>query len=500
MAGMKHAVTAVQVAAALAMIVALSLACIGRGVVHDEATLRLPFYLTPHVTAVAKIFDPAYTEYFPGYRGGAYQARELSYACDLVDSYLISACFNRGLPHMLSGSFTALVAVLIGVHHWLCRRILSMDALTTAGLGLLLLSTFCVSHGGQYFRSAKIGAAVGGFSLAALCIAHVQRHFAKIGWTALAVGVLALATCLFDRQGVVLVVLVMIGVTQAAVATGHRETLATLVVPMGVGLAAHAAWNAIGSRAITAAVHGYWPTLEFQSLASGRPLEWSAVAIAASLFLDTVRLLLGNLPRFLAAVAVACLAGIAYRFAVRDSGGTRQALLAYGCGLGGMIGMVVAMLTLMYLRHPEVALPDIRPTYYCLPLTVMLWLGLTLVVARGLQAAPPRRLLVLGLIVAAVVANISAWPSQAAAVREGHLGPQCAESERIWRVLATRWDRQSQRYRIPDEEMPIVWYNMGIRGLMLRKWMVDSEAPWPPPPGPGRGHLPKVVHPGEAGN
>jgi multisubunit Na+/H+ antiporter MnhF subunit len=88
---------------------------------------------------------------------GSYQARELSYACDLADSYLISACFIRGLPHMLSGSFMALVAILIGVHHWLCRRVLGLDALTTAALGILLVSTFCVSHGGQYFRSAKIG-------------------------------------------------------------------------------------------------------------------------------------------------------------------------------------------------------------------------------------------------------------------------------------------------------------------------------------------------------
>ena len=155
--GMKHAATAVQAVVGLAAIVAISLACVGRGVVHDEATLRLPFYLTPHVTAVAKIFDPAYTEYFPGYPGGAYQARELSYACDLAYSYLISTCFNRGLPHMLSGSFMALVAILIGVHHWLCRRVLGLDALTTAALRILLLSTFCVSHGGQYFRSAKIG-------------------------------------------------------------------------------------------------------------------------------------------------------------------------------------------------------------------------------------------------------------------------------------------------------------------------------------------------------
>ncbi len=74
---------------------------------RDEATLRLASYLTPHVTAVAKFFEPVCTEYIPGYRGGAYQARELSYACDLAVSYLISACFNRGLPHMLSGSFMA---------------------------------------------------------------------------------------------------------------------------------------------------------------------------------------------------------------------------------------------------------------------------------------------------------------------------------------------------------------------------------------------------------
>lgn len=481
----------------LAAIVMMSLACTGRGVVHEEATLRLPFYLTPHVKAVAKIFDPAYTEYFPGYRGGAYQARELSYACDLVDSYLISACFNRGFPHMLSGSFMALVAILIGVHHWLCRHILRLDILTTAALGSLLLSTYCMSHGGQYFRSAKIGAAAGGFCLAAICIAQVQRTFAKPGWSALAAGVLALATCLFDRQGAVLVLLVMMGVGQTAAASGRRELLATLVVPMGVGLAAHALWNAVVSRAITAALHGYWPSLEFQSLEACRPLDAAAVATAVSLLLDSVRFLLANVPQSLAALVLAGLAGTACRTAVLDSGGTRRAALAYGCGLGGMLGMVLVMLTLMYLRHPEIALPDIRPTYYCLPLMVMLWAGLTLVVARGLQAASQRRLLVLGLVAAAAVGNVWAWPAHAAALREGHLGPRCAEAERIWRVLTTRWDRKSQRYSLPDEEMPIVWYNMGVRGLILRKWMVDGDVPWPPRPGLGRGHLPKVVHPGD---
>src|SRR2546427_124721 len=68
------------------------------GVLNNEGYWYLPYYLSDR-PLLAKVFDSRYTEV------GLYQARELSYLFDWLDSIFIAACVHVGVPHFLSVTY-----------------------------------------------------------------------------------------------------------------------------------------------------------------------------------------------------------------------------------------------------------------------------------------------------------------------------------------------------------------------------------------------------------
>ena len=122
------------------------------GFVNPELYDRIP-HLLSNKTVAARIFDPKVMDY------DMYQARELSYLGDQIDVAVIFEMIQRGVSHMISIMHYLLVTLAVMVLYAFCRRDLDLGYATSVLMGILIWSAPCVMFGGNYARTAKVGAA-----------------------------------------------------------------------------------------------------------------------------------------------------------------------------------------------------------------------------------------------------------------------------------------------------------------------------------------------------
>ncbi len=394
----------------------------GGGLVEIETTQFIRQYLDGR-SVLQKIFDPH------GNDLGTYQARELSYAIDLVDATVFGRLVEHGITFLVPASALAASAVTLLVFYTGWRATFPHLHEATAGLVLLTYLTnftFLVTTG-LFYRSAKpVLAPVVLALLFCLYRAATARTSPAAGrwWRSRALHLFLLTSLasLLDRQGF-FYSLMAVGWT--GVQTVRRRSDRDLFIAALAGTGVTALYNVQLAPLIVHAVNGYWPDFRYQQVplldAAGSPLRfWQATVLA----LESANVLLGSAPWWAYGVAGAALWALGRHGAIRhgwsraDRGGvparsapevtTRARLWA----LAFIVGFHVLMFSLMIVRHPPVfEWRDHRLWYY--PLTFQITLAFCLLAAAAHaaeRARPALTVLINGLLVAAILGNVARWP------------------------------------------------------------------------------------------
>jgi hypothetical protein len=346
------------------------------------------------------VFDPRGWDF--------YQARELSYAIDYLDSLWVRLVLSRDVLFLVPPSSILASLAFVGIGLWLAPRALPALGRATRWLVLLVfLSNFVfLSTMGWLYRATKplVAPLLLGLLLLAVAEHREPRLRPRAGF--LAVFATALAMSLLDRQGL-FYVLALAG----CLALGWALTRRALALALGA-FAATAVWAAYNYALgpwIIHAVNGYWPEFRFQRLRPGQLLLTHPWLAAVDLLGDWTSVLLGGLPEKALAAAVVA-AGAVWTW--RNRGRRRR--LAVGLALAGaaVVGQL-AMIAVMVQRHEPVTWADHRLWYYPLPYQALLAFGLLWALDRRAVArsASATRLVNVGLA-GLVVANVAQWPEE----------------------------------------------------------------------------------------
>ena len=363
-----------------AVMMICSVVCQHGGVLYWETEARLPYYLSQG-SLPDKIYDSDYLD------AGMFQARELSYFFDYLDSRFIAASVRLGHPHFISLTQYVFL-ILISLEFWRFGvRDLKVHRGIVLGVLLLFWTAPSVFWGGAIFRTSKIGVSLALVVLyrrifLVLREAENNPDYKLPGRTWLACSGWAWAATLFDRQGVFMVgtAVIFLGFQL----WGHRQkSLLIFTGAFAFALALSVAYNHVAAPALTLALNGYWPDFKYQDLPwpnlAAHPLFF--IASALSLYFDTLRFFIGNPPVWLALAVLAGISGLLWKKWPRAAAGKRLSSGALGFFLSQTVLMWLLIL-LMVLRHAALLWPDVKRVYYFLPLTSMFAMTLLLAFSR----------------------------------------------------------------------------------------------------------------------
>jgi hypothetical protein len=386
-------------AIALLFVAAPALFWGGRAVFDETLSFVMRRYWSGR-SVLEIVFDPRGWDF--------YQARELSYALDLLDAQWVRLLLSRDILLLVPPSAVAASLAVVAIGLWLAPRALPTLERATRWLVLLVfLSNFVfLSTMGWLYRATK--PLVAPLLLGLLLLAVAERRQPRLGPRAqfVAVFCISLAMSLLDRQGL-FYVLALAGGLALAWAVTRRGLALALAAVAAAGV--WAAYNYALGPWIIHAVNGYWPEFRFQRLRPGRLLQPHPWLAAVDLLGDWTSVLFGGLPA-LALVAAAAVAGAVWSW--RHRGRPRRLALAVALAAAALAGQL-AMIAMMVQRHEPVTWADHRLWYYPLPYQALVAFGLLWALdrrdlGRGRSAT---RLVQIGLA-ALVVANVAQWPEK----------------------------------------------------------------------------------------
>jgi len=379
------------------------------GLLESEATVFLVQYLHPDDgrSIPQKIFDPQLNDF------DLYQARELSYAIDLVDARIVRTLLASGLPCFVSASSLASGLAIFAVHQVGSARLLPGLSPLRALLPLLLFASAWVPFvtGGVYYRSAKPALAplvlAGAFLLLAERARAARGAPPRTAPRALGRGLAAfgvgLCAALLDRQGFLLVGL---GAGIAALEALRRRARPEVAVGLIAAAAASIVYAFVVGPWLIHRLNGYTPSFEYQDLRR-LGLEPAHASRALAFMAEQSSLFFGGVPfPILATLGSALiLRGVASR-------GLRSVLGSAGLAYAGLatLGLLV-MFAVMIARHPYVYdWVDHRLWYYGVPLDILLLFGSLVALERASPLLGRRGLRAVdGILVAMVILNVVSW-------------------------------------------------------------------------------------------
>lgn len=376
----------------------------GGGVVEEEALGFLRNFWSER-GVLQRIFDPRGYDF--------YQGRELSYAVDFLDGQWLRFLLGRGVLLFVAPSALLAALAMVAIGLWLVPRALPR---LPRGVAWLLLASYLsnfalASTTGILYRATK--PLVAPLLLGLLLLLLAEWRQPRLGpRTAFALAFApALTMGLLDRQGL-FYVLALSAVLLVAW-WRERRGLAFLLATAAAA-ACWAAYNYALGPLLIEALNGYRPEMRFQRLRAGWLAEATPWLEAARLLLDWARVLLGGVPRPVAA-GLALVAALVWVLRGRRLPGVlgRAGLVA------AALALQLAMLAIMVLRHQPVTWIDHRFWYYPLPFQALLLFGLLWGCER-LAAARVRLPRAVPLALAAlVIANVAQWPGRRELMESG---------------------------------------------------------------------------------
>jgi hypothetical protein len=396
------------------------------GTFQMEMNIRLPFYISD-TPLLNKLFDSMILD------GDMYQARELSYFLDFIDSKFIEFSIENGFPHFLSLTHY-LFSIATGSLLWLfCVKELKLKPLIGICLFVLFWTSPSIFLGGVIFRAGKMGVA---FLVAILFYviykaAVISRkgndfQISKKVWFLYSMAIFLIAY--LDQQGLFLTITALVFLTIWGLFVRHKSIYIMLLIGVG-SLLLHLLYRYTIAPQLTFMLNGYWPNFNYQTL----PIQYfihnltSYISSGFFLYVETFRFLIGNPPRIIGS-------GILFFFILfpifylHTSSGLsandrKFFTLAWVELLITNFLLVIAMNALMVLRHPPlITIPNILRTYYCLPANVMLVMTLAILTDVFYKSRIPKWL-VLMMIFFAIIGNIVALSKDKAITSQA-----CSES------------------------------------------------------------------------
>jgi hypothetical protein len=373
-----------------------------------------------------------------------YQARELSYFFDFLDSKFIEWSVSLGHPHFLSVTsyiFTFMIGLLI----WhFSTKILSLPTLSGIALVILYWTSPNVFFGGIFFRSSKIGVALVAAILfitihGYLNTAHQQpkRNNVLAQW--LAFFGLAVTMTLFDRQGVFLTGMAWTLLLWWSFFFPNKKMLVP-VSAITASLITSETYNRVIGPFLTQSLNHYSPNFTYQHLPLWKIIEHPLVYAWAgtSLYLDSVRFMLGNIPLLAAGAGLILLIALLVftTYKEKRSAGrlSRYTVASLGLILCNVF-LLIGLDALMVLRHTPLFDADIRRVYYWIPQVTILLLtmavGLSHLIKKNII---PRNIVLLALLLA-IAGNIYAIPKHNDIVLNGYIKPANEYSPKLIEAL-----------------------------------------------------------------
>ncbi len=393
------------------------------GILHPEMETYLPYYLSDK-PLLNKLYDSKALDL------NLFQARELSYLFDFLDSKFVELTVNIGRPQFLS-IVHYLFSIAIGCMLWLFAvKELKLNPLTGLGLLALFWTSPSIFLGGIIFRTAKIGVAL---LIAALYVYLYKfsasyksgdRPHVSTGRWVLYFTILFCMT-LFDKQGVYLNITAIIFAVIWGIKFRDRN-LHTMILIGTASLLLHELYNYVVAPQLTLMLNGYLPNFSYQALPVQKLLQNLPNYLIAGIYLyvETFRFLIGN-PPFAVGIILLVLAIFfpifyARKYPAESAASLAFVNLAFLAVVATNCLMVIAMNTLMVLRHPPLMWPDVSRVYYWLPTNIMLVMTLAVLVKLLSNARVLQRLIV-PVMVLAIAGNIAALPSHKVILTHGHL-------------------------------------------------------------------------------
>jgi len=429
------------------------------GFLHPESTIYLPYYLSER-SLLNKLYDSNILDQ-------GFQARELSYFFDFIDSKFIALSVSLGYPHFLSLTHY-LFSILIGLIIWQFGvRELTLKPLIGAGIVVLFWTSPSVFLC-NYFRSAKIGVALA-FVVLSFVIYRILRNdwqnkeyrLPSTTWL-LCFGV-AWGATLFDKQGFFLVC-VTIAFLSLWISAFPSRNILKLLLAFGASIILGLLYNYQIAPILTFHLNHYWPNLSFQQIpfkqSMIRPLYiYYGFYYSVSLFIDTLRFLIGNIPYtacvFLIVIILLSMLFMSIRARIGRKNIKLFSVVAAGFVMSYML--ICLMIAIMVYKHSALLWPDVRRAYYWLPITSILCMTIAVILSLLSKIRFISQWLLFVFMVIAITGNIYAIPQHRAILLQGHL-KSCYENAP--RLLAALRNIKDNHYQpLPDvEQNPVYQY------------------------------------------
>lgn len=394
-----------------------------RGIAHPEIYNYLPHYLSKK-PLLSILFDSKILDM------DMYQARELSYFFDYIDSKFIEFCTRLGYPHFISIT-TYVFLLMIGLLIWhYSVKVIRLTPLTGTVILLLYWTSPSIFLAGDYFRSSKNGVALTGALLFFLLYKffNAQKTEAdknsSIKYWAAFFGI-ALAATLFDRQGVYFVAMAIFFVLFWNLIFPDKKNV-SLLGALSASLAFSLLYNYWFAPLLTEYFNHYQPNFLYQQIPWHRLFNDPAGYFLAgtSLYIDTLRFMLGNIPTEIVMAGIILTAVLIIRKFLKEKKSnipiSKSTFVSLGLLLTNM-GLLIGLNTIMVLKHPPLLWLDVRRVYYWIPQTVILFMTLALYLSTLHIQTLLQKQLVAVLLVSALLGNVTALPQHKSYLLNGHL-------------------------------------------------------------------------------
>ena len=418
------------------------------GIIHPESYSYLPYYLSDK-PLIYKLYDSKVLDQ------DMFQARELSYFFDYLDSKFIEWSISKGHPHFLSAT-TYIFLFITGMLIWRFSTLkLQLSPVFGISFVLLFWTSPSIFLAGNFFRSAKVGVAllvtILFMAIYDFLISTDQVHQQTAAFQPwLGFFLLSLGMSLFDRQGVYFAAMALTFFIFWSLFFPNKRMLTPISALAGALLLGQIYNRQIGPF-LTQALNHYSPNFNYQMIPLWKPLQYPAVYAWAgtSLYLDNLRFLLGNIPALLAGACLLILVIILGYKVTRDIKSSRQLSRVTVAGLGLFLCMALLLIgldALMVLRHTPIFDADIRRGYYWIPQVAILTLTVALCTSHWIKRFTTSTTIIALLLFLAILGNLLALPAHNQIIIQGYIKQSYEYSPRLLNAL--------QHLASPQNEVP----------------------------------------------
>ncbi len=420
------------------------------GFLHPELEVYIPYYLsdTPLLNI---LYDSRVTDM------GNFQARELSYLVDYVDSKFFELSVNLKHPHFLSLS-NYVFSFIIGILLWqFCVKDLELGKLNSTLLILVFWTSTYSILDGILFRSAKIGVTLTSACIFVILYRTLKRDKQIEGYKLpasiwLSCFGLSWAMTLFDKQGVYLDITIIIFLFVWMISSFSRN-IVFLISAFIASLSLCIIYTNIIAPSLTFYLNHYYPDVRYQDLFTRGNLAHfiqyfgQYMYSGEFLFFETIRYTIGNFSYPLVSYPVILLiiffVFVGIKEIVKNKLKPNPKVLVIAGMLLVYFVFIPLMNSLMILRHPP--LFYIRTVYYLLPASTLMLFAFALILSYLKKARIIPAFVIVVFLAIAVVGNLVVLPQN----NRGARNEFYEKSALLIKSLRHINDISGKNYRVP---------------------------------------------------